>query len=818
MLVLERDRTVGLSSGARGAVTALPGGRVATAVGGGVLFVTGGGRGALANEFRKESLLIAHAGDVVTAVAGSPSGRQLATGAAGGDVRAWDVASVARDAAAASPAGRLEEHDGPITALAFSDDGRLLLSASAGGAPRLLLWEVATGRVVARAPPGAPGAPILAAAFGGMARDVKGRTTGLYQLATAGVGGAALWALDPLTGALARESLPAGAAHGARDYAALAWAPDARHVYLGTTAGAVVVVHVRTRGARCVVSVPCGGVAALCVPPAAAVPAGGGGAVHLWVGTTDGSALAYCHATAGGEPEDDERGARGGGGPRPVVLQRRARLHAPVWCLAPAAAAGDAGGGGGVLAATAGGRVYALHPTPAPASTAVSIDAAAGGDAVGVTVARLSDAPGAAGAGGGGGGGGVAGGRDGDDDAATPLALDAVAARVPGLPRVYADAARVGVVASVAYAARGSDRFATCGADNAVRVWDAADGACVFAAAATGAGHATAVALGGGGEFVVSGWEDGGVRAYAVVDDGDAATLTTTTTTPAAAAVRRHAVSGTASLPPAPLWIIPAAHARDRGGRGVASGASGGGSAGAGAAPSAGAGGVACLALSANDRVLATGGRDGAVRVWDARSRALLLHLPEHAAAAGGGGGPVLSLAFACGDTRLASVGRDRALLVRRLPDGRVEARAELRLGWMTGVAPLAASSGSDPTALLLVTPTSEGRLAVWAPGDAVAAAARGVIPAPRRTLAAGHAAGVHETCIAAAHGAAAFVATGDTEGSVRVWDAAAGVLLAGPVPGHSAAVAALAFSPDDRQLVSVGRDGAVVIWNVFPA
>jgi len=57
-------------------------------------------------------------------------------------------------------------------------------------------------------------------------------------------------------------------------------------------------------------------------------------------------------------------------------------------------------------------------------------------------------------------------------------------------------------------------------------------------------------------------------------------------------------------------------------------------------------------------------------------------------------------------------------------------------------------------------------------------------------------------------------LATGGTDGSVRVWDADTGKLLA-TFLGHKTAVHSIAFSGDGSLIASGGRDGAVRIWKV---
>ena len=59
------------------------------------------------------------------------------------------------------------------------------------------------------------------------------------------------------------------------------------------------------------------------------------------------------------------------------------------------------------------------------------------------------------------------------------------------------------------------------------------------------------------------------------------------------------------------------------------------------------------------------------------------------------------------------------------------------------------------------------------------------------------------------------LVSSASDDGVVRLWSfVKAGVIAEGR--GHSGAIRSLKFAPDGRQLVSVGDDGAVLVWNVF--
>ena len=52
-------------------------------------------------------------------------------------------------------------------------------------------------------------------------------------------------------------------------------------------------------------------------------------------------------------------------------------------------------------------------------------------------------------------------------------------------------------------------------------------------------------------------------------------------------------------------------------------------------------------------------------------------------------------------------------------------------------------------------------------------------------------------------------------EGRVRVWHFESAKMVCEGI-GHSRAISAMQFSPDDKQLVSVGVDGSVLLWNVY--
>ena len=57
-------------------------------------------------------------------------------------------------------------------------------------------------------------------------------------------------------------------------------------------------------------------------------------------------------------------------------------------------------------------------------------------------------------------------------------------------------------------------------------------------------------------------------------------------------------------------------------------------------------------------------------------------------------------------------------------------------------------------------------------------------------------------------------VVSGSYDNTVRIWDAASGVCVVGPLDGHTNYVRSVAFSPDGRRVVSGSRDKTVRIWD----
>mmetsp|Transcript_46052 Transcript_46052/g.128074 ORF Transcript_46052/g.128074 Transcript_46052/m.128074 type:complete len:628 (-) Transcript_46052:499-2382(-) len=200
--------------------------------------------------------------------------------------------------------------------------------------------------------------------------------------------------------------------------------------------------------------------------------------------------------------------------------------------------------------------------------------------------------------------------------------------------------------------------------------------------------------------------------------------------------------------------------------------------------------GVSALCLSNNERYIMTGGGEGDVRIWEMRSRELVSHLKEHTL-------PVTSLALYGDDIHALSCSRDRAFLCWDLRNERRLTSHVQRMGGINGIA-----LSQDQT--MVITVGQEKRLTCWDLRDHN--------PVKVTNLSSDMS---DEALTVAISSSGKFVATGGTAQLLKLWDYATMELIAS-CEGHSGAINDLKFSPDDKQLVSVGADGIILVWNLY--
>eukprot|EP00667_Euglena_gracilis_P008580 EG_transcript_8694 len=195
---------------------------------------------------------------------------------------------------------------------------------------------------------------------------------------------------------------------------------------------------------------------------------------------------------------------------------------------------------------------------------------------------------------------------------------------------------------------------------------------------------------------------------------------------------------------------------------------------------------VTCVVCTADSHQLLSGGADGSVVLWDVDSGQPELTFVRHREA-------VIAVAHSQSAALFASCSEDGLLLVWDAATGEVLHHIER-----------AESSHSltfspDGTALLAV---EDQATQVWDMETGRVALSL-VEPAGRRATAAAYSPD------------GTLIATGASDGNIRLWDAASGAALGQPLRGHTLGVTALAFHPDGEGLLAGGDDGTVRAWRL---
>lgn len=190
------------------------------------------------------------------------------------------------------------------------------------------------------------------------------------------------------------------------------------------------------------------------------------------------------------------------------------------------------------------------------------------------------------------------------------------------------------------------------------------------------------------------------------------------------------------------------------------------------------------------ERCVLSGGDDGIIRIWSAVTKSLVTQLKAHK------GGVTHVRPDVYDQTVIHSCGKDRIVQTFSLQN-------EQRLGGhiiQNGVFTCMAQRLDGENEL--ITTTSFGELLVW-DQDEVGAVAKTTTETKAALL----------TCALSPDGR--FLAASGDDAIVRVLDVKTLQTLARMV-GHSDAVRCLAWTPDQKQLVSVGADCAICIWNFY--
>lgn len=201
---------------------------------------------------------------------------------------------------------------------------------------------------------------------------------------------------------------------------------------------------------------------------------------------------------------------------------------------------------------------------------------------------------------------------------------------------------------------------------------------------------------------------------------------------------------------------------------------------------------VTSVACGGDGKFAVSGASDGGVSVWSLATRELVLQFHEHSRAVS------QVLVDIQKPHWVHSCGQDKALFIYDLKSERRVVAQQVREGAFLGISQRLDSETE------IVTAGADGRLLVW-DCDVPDPVMSQVNPYRPRL-----------TCLSVSP-SGRFIAVGSDDSEVRVYEVARlSVVAESSALGHSSAVNKLAWSPDERQLVSVGADACVCVWNFY--
>ena len=231
------------------------------------------------------------------------------------------------------------------------------------------------------------------------------------------------------------------------------------------------------------------------------------------------------------------------------------------------------------------------------------------------------------------------------------------------------------------------------------------------------------------------------------------------------------------------------------------------------------------VAYAPDGATLATGGGDGTVRIWDARTGQQQHQLAGHT-------GPVHAVAYAPDGATLATGGGDGTVRIWDARTGQQQHQLAGHTGsvcrwptpptappWPPAAATARCGSGTPaPASSSTSSPATPARCTRWPtpptapPWPPAAATARcgSGMPAPASSSTSSPA--TPARCAVAYAPDGATLATGGGDGTVRIWDARTGQQQH-QLTGHTGAVRSVAYAPDGATLAT-GGDTTIRIWN----
>lgn len=199
-------------------------------------------------------------------------------------------------------------------------------------------------------------------------------------------------------------------------------------------------------------------------------------------------------------------------------------------------------------------------------------------------------------------------------------------------------------------------------------------------------------------------------------------------------------------------------------------------------------GGATTVKIASNVRFVVSGGVDGELRIWELKTRDMISHMKEHV-------GRVNELKLFPNDQYAISASRDRCLLTWDL---RAEKRLTQHREKHGGINCLAVATNQTT----VITAGQEKTLTYWD--------LRMADPIRSVDL-------DEEVLSVSLSPDDRYLVTAGTGNLLKVWDVnsnSAHQMSTGT--GHSRAVQRVQFSPDGKQVVSVGLDHSILVWNFY--
>ena len=200
------------------------------------------------------------------------------------------------------------------------------------------------------------------------------------------------------------------------------------------------------------------------------------------------------------------------------------------------------------------------------------------------------------------------------------------------------------------------------------------------------------------------------------------------------------------------------------------------------------------LSLSANGALCATAGNDGVVKTWNTSNGSAGKTYAGHK-------GPVFSVSLSPANQQVAAGGVDKKLLVWKLSDSR------LQLNIDTPATITSVRFSADSTKLICAGADHAIRSFSPVPPNPQPPEPPGREPAQ---IMQGHTGAIHALAFAPDNRTALSAAQ---DGSVKSWSVAASSFSAS-LTGHSSQVYGIDFSPDGKHVVSASNDKTVRLWD----